>query len=308
MASNGYLSVPSQHQYSHNSPSSNYPGGACRSDAIRSGPTRTMALHGSRPRSFSLGSPLYDKSLHERHNRDANAQSYAEFCNNMPPQFDTTKIHPRNHDTALAATLTQLDNFLASRNICRNYMLRLCSAPKCGCVHDAIFRDSFIAPLFGDAWGDLRIASRGGPSDRCFPRNDTGRGIQTNHGPEFLTHGMDEDQFGPDVISFEPSRALNVAAGLYVPSSIPATRAYAGASTEMEFEKSELQTENYSEDKRHLHSLAEYSLPPRPYRRRGRRLGIVRDRVSLWGKTAWKKSAVPKQTRRTNEKEVALGG
>jgi hypothetical protein len=119
---------------------------------------------------------------------------------------------------------------------------------------------------------------------------------------------MNEDQFGPDVISFEPSSAFDVAAGLYVPSSIPAAGAYTGASTEMELEKSELQTEIYSEDKRHPHSLAEYSLPPRPHRRRGRRLGMVRDRVSLWGKSAWKKPAVTKQTTRTNEKEISPVG
>lgn len=301
--------MPTQYHYSHNSSRRSYTDGMSPSNAIRLGPTQTMAMHGSKPRLFSLGSPPNEETLHERHDQDMSAQTLAEFCGNMPPQCDLTKLYPRNHDTALAATLSQLDNFLASRNICRSYLLRLCSVSKCGCIHDAVFRDGFMAPLFGDVWRDLGIASRGSPSDNCSPRNDPGKSIQINYGPELFTDGIDENRFGSGVISFEPSSVLDVATGLYVPSSMSAARAYARGTTEMEFEKSELQVESCSDDLPHPQLLAAHSRYPRPHRRRGRRLCMVRDRMSLWGKSAWKKSVMTKQTKQTkkkNESEVAL--
>ena len=290
--------MPSQHRYFHTH-SNRYPTGeASQLAALRSRPIRGMAPQSCRPRSISLGSPPQDMTLHETYYHDANTQRNVDFCKGLPRQCDLTNIHPRNHDVALAATLNQLDHFLGSRNFCRHFMLRLCSAEKCVYVHDALFRDTFMVLLFGDAWRDF--------SSRYFPKDAAGRGFQIDQSPGHLEDTINADQHKSDVISFEPPSALNVAAGLYMPPSPPETHGYVGVSSEMELEKSEGQGGTGSEDARHLHSVVESSQPLRRQRRRRQRLYAVRHRVSVWGKSAWRRSVTTKRKKTLNESEVAL--
>ena len=152
--------------------------------------------------------------------------------------------------------------------------------------------------LFGDAWRDS--------SNRYFPKDDASQGFQIDQSPGPFEDTINEDQCKSDIIAFEPPSTLNVAAGLYMPPSQSETRAYLGVSTEMDLEKSEGQADTGSEDVRHLHSVTESGLAFQPHRRRRQRLHAVRDRVSVWGKSAWRRSVTTKQRKTRNESEVGL--
>jgi hypothetical protein len=258
----------------------------------------------ARPHAPALGSPVQDKSNDDSHYLDTSTQSYDPFDNAIPEQFDITQTHPRNHNAALTAALNQLDNFIAARNICRCFMLSICTSETCTYVHDAIFRDTFMGTLFGNAWREFWSLPQQISVTRYPPKGDTDRVIQADQAIETHQDTITGDKYNSDLISFEPPSNLNVAARLYIPPWPPTARVHAGVSTEMDLEKSEVQVASGSEDVLHPYPVADSSSPLRP--RRGQRLYGVRDRISLWSKSAWRKSLTTKQRKSHNESEVAL--
>ena len=261
-----------------------------------------MALQSCRPRSVSLHSPLPDKGLLDSHGRYLCEQNDAAFDNVIQQPYDLSKIHPQNHDTVLAAILKQLDHLMASRNICRHFMLRTCAAQQCASVHNAAFRDAFMEPLFGDAYRLSRLPQQ--DSNRSYTaREDVATGAQADKAPKPPGYISTEDRYQSDIISFETPSTLNIAAGLYIPPS-PSTHLSTGASTEMRAEKSDMQPETNSEEVRLRHSVTEFSSTLHSHRGRRQRLLAVRDRLSFWGKSAWRRSTMMTQEKLQDESEV----
>lgn len=270
-----------------------------------------MDLQGCRPRSISLGSPFQDKRIYDNHYHDLSTQTYLACDDVVLQQYDFSKIHPRNHDAALTATLNQLDHFMESRNICRYFMLRTCSAQKCDRVHDAIFRETFMGSLFGDAWcgfGNGWNGSHQDLSSRHPLKDNTATGIKVERTSETPKSSPAESQCKLDIISFEPPKTLNVAAGLCIPLSSPATPVYAALSTEMEDDKSEFQADAGLGDVRQQHSVADSRSRLRPHaiRRRLEGLYAFRDWMDFRGKATSRKTTT-KQKGNPNESETALG-
>ena len=294
--------MPPQHHYfgslSHrhtmsrmNKRSSQYPG--------------PLSIASGRPRSVSLGSPIHVKGILDSHHCcDIGVQDDATFDNFLQQPYDLSKMHPRNHNYALVAALKQLDHLMTSRNICRRFMLRTCAEQKCAYLHDAIFRDEFMVPLFGDAYTLSRLPQQDLCS-QCPKREFMARDAQINPASKHLEDDITEDRYKSDIISFEPPSTLNVAAGLYTLPS-PSVHLSTGVNTEMDAEKSEMQAEADSEEVRQRHSVAGISSTLRPHQRRRHKLRAVRDRMGLWGKSAWRRSMIMKQEKSQNESGVGL--
>lgn len=266
-----------------------------------------MDLQGCRPRSISLGSSQINK-VHNNYTYypRQNALDRAGASDGVLQPCDITKIHPRNHDAALSATLKQLDNFIISRNICRHFMLRICTAHDCCYIHDGIFRDCFMLPLFGGAWRDFWKVLEQPSLKSGRINNDLDRDGQNDQESNLVESALSEAQFKKDVLSFEPLNALDVAAGLRLQPVTIATTAHAGTSTEVEAEKSDAQTETNFDEQQEVYTVTESIMPSRAPRRHRKRLHAVRDRMSLWGKGAWRKSGKTKQRKDQNDSEVPI--
>lgn len=185
-------------------------------------------------------------------------------------------------------------------------MLRRYSAQKRDRAHDAILCETFMGSLFGDAWRRFWNLSNENLSGRYLSKADTATSSQPEKALELLESSLTGNQRKLDIISFEPPRILNVAAGLYIPPLSLTTPVYAGVSTGMEDEKSEVQARADSEDMRQQHSVAESGSPFHPHQRRRQKLYTVRHQINLWGKAAWRKATITKQRETHSESEVAL--
>lgn len=299
MSPDGFLNPPPLERYSKGLSNGNttYIGDPLL-NAPLSSPIHGMAFEGSWPWSFSLGSPFQDCGLYDRQHNRVNTQRHAAVNEIIPERGNFSKIGLRNTHATNADALDQIAHFMASRNICRHFMLGICTKQKCAGLHDAAFRDKVMETLFGDAWANLRHWFQQDTSSRYSLNDEIFRNAQSNGGS---TIG---DKYKSEFISLENPTTLNLAAGLYVPPSLPATQA--NINTEMEYEKSEIQAPVGSEEAQRQDSVAESDSPLRPHGRREHRLQRVRTRMKVWRTSTWRKTATTRQRTKRGEDNVAL--
>jgi hypothetical protein len=303
MSSSGYLSPPPQHQYRSS--------GNVKCEAgqlltpLHSTLVRRMTLRDCRPRSISLDSPFEDSNLCESQSHGVHKQRYAVFDNPVSREGDDLKKGLQNLGATNVTALNQLDHSMTARNTCRRFMLRTCTAQKCDYVHDVAFRDTFMETLFGNAWERLWSWPQQDIPDKTFPKDGAAWAIQNDGALKTAGISTKWGQYKPDAILLEPPSTLNLAAGLYIPPSLPATHAQADMNTEIE-DKSEVQAGVGSEERPGQDSIAESSSPLRPHRRRRHKLSTVRNRMSVW-RRAWRKTAMAKQKTSRSGSEAPLG-
>lgn len=302
MGSTGHLSPPPQHQYrSHGN--AEYTSGQLPMPIHLTLVCR-MTLRDCRPRSISLDSPFEDKSLCESQSHAVQKQSYGGFNDSGSRHGDDSKNGLQNLGATNITALNQLDHSMTARNVCRRFMLRTCTTQKCDYVHDVAFRDTFMETLFGNAWERLWSWPQQDILDKTLPTDTTRWPIQSD-GALKTASTLDKGvQYRPDATLLEPPSTLNLAAGLYIPPSLPTTHAQAGINASME-EKSEVQAGIGSEDMPGQDSIAESSSPLRPHQRRKHKLFAVRDRMSVW-RSAWRKTARARHTTNQNGSEGPL--
>jgi hypothetical protein len=255
-----------------------------------------MAPQGCSPRYIPHGFPLQNDLLYGNRPHGVDIQGYPTYANVIPQQYGLPSsqfLHATNADP-----LDQIVHSMASNKACRYFMLGVCTEQYCGCTHDATFRDTLMGTLFGDAWEELhRYVQQSTPS-----RNLSKEPAVINVKNEQEANPVSAPVIG-EACEFRASlpklpSTLNPAAGIYKPCSMSVTHDQAESSVLMEEEKSEIQACADSENMRAQDSVTESTSPARQHGRHRQKLHAVRERVSVWGKAAWRKTA--KTRRKTN--------
>jgi hypothetical protein len=240
---------------------------------------------------FTHVPPFQDTTLSSIQPKVVEKQSFATFDNAIAQSDRLSKHSLRNLPAMNAAALDQLNRSMASRNICRHFMLRNCTAQNCHCAHDVIFRDMFMKTLFDDAWERVCALTQQDSIHRDLPTCGIARGVEIEGTLTPIGTSIVENQYKSDIILLGPPRTVSTDAGLYIPPLLPASHARDDINTEMDDEKSELQPGVVSVEVRRLDSSAESSSPLRSHGRHRESLHGLRHRVSAWGKNAWRRLA-----------------
>jgi len=294
MSSSGHLDPSPPPQYANGLMNDSATYGAER----RMNPPYADVVNGTAPRYIPHGFPVQNNFLYGNRPHGVDVQGYPTYAGVIPQQYSL----PQNGSQFLYATnadpLDQIVHFMASNKACRYFMLGICTEQYCGCTHDATFRDTLMGTLFGDAWEELH---------RYVQQNTPTRNLSKDHADISVKKDQEANPVSAPVIGEEcevraslpklPS-TLNPAAGIYMPSSMSVTHDQTESSVLMEEEKLEIQACADSENIPAQDSVIEPTSPARQHGRHRQKLHAVRDRVSVWGKAAWRKTA--KTRRKTN--------
>jgi hypothetical protein len=308
MGSSGYLNPPSQPPYA--SEFSN--GSALYVPGQRINPPYADTREGVIPQECGSGySPyralLQNSFFYDNQPHGVDTQSYPTYEHVIPQQDGPHQNSPQRFCPTDTGPLDQLSRFMTSHNVCHNFMLRMCTTRNCGWSHDALFRDTFMGGLFGDAWDKLRCCPLLDIPSGDLPKDIRNSIVEKGLGSIFIGTPDRRGECELRASSTKPSSTLNPTAAIYIPPSAPSAHAGAEGSNETEDEKTEIQAALDSEEVRGKESMAESNSAIRQQGRGRQKLQEVRSRIRVWRKTAWGKTAKTRQrTNNQSDSKAAL--